>query len=145
MKNKVLIIIVVCALILLISVYAVYTYRKNALEVQKITRQYEEYISKKIPASELISLINKTIDYNEQNNIQKNNDGEYIENDENSIKIHIKFKYEDDYKTIEMEQISMGGTESFMKAYSEAYFECTNLQKHNNNRIKELTFIETED
>ena len=39
----------------------------------------------------------------------------------------------------------MGGTESFMKAYSEAYFECTNLQKHNNNRIKELTFIETED
>ena len=143
MKNKVLIVIVICALILLISVYAVYNYRKNVFEVQKITRQYEEYISKQIPASELISLINKTIDYNEQNNIKKNNDGEYLENDENSIKIHIKFKYEDDYKTIEMEQISKGGTENFMKAYSEAYFECTDLQKHSNNRIKELTFIET--
>ena len=145
MKNKILIIIVICAIILLVSVFAVYNYRRNVLEAQKITKQYEEYTGKQIPASDLISLINKTIDYNEQNNVEKNSDGEYLDNNDNSIKIHIKFKYEDDYKTLEMEQIAKGGTENFMKAYSTAYFECTDLQKHNNNRIKELTFIETED
>ncbi len=144
MKNKIIIIVIIFLIILSVSAYMVYNYRKSVISSQKVNESYKAYYNTEILGTELISVINKTVDFNEQNGIQKDENGMYIENDNNSIKIYISFKYEDDYQTVEMEKISNNGTDNFRKVYSTASFKCTEISYHDKTKnVKALTFTET--
>ena len=144
MKNKIIIIVIIFLIILSVSAYMVYNYRKSVVSSQKVNESYKAYYDTEILGTELISIINKTVDFNEQNGIQKDENGMYIENDNNSIKIYISFKYEDDYQTVEMEKISNDGTDNFRKVYSTASFKCTEISYHDKTKnVKALTFTET--
>lgn len=144
MKNKIIIIVIIFLIILSVSAYMVYNYRKSVVSSQKVNESYKAYYDTEILGTELISVINKTVDFNEQNGIQKDENGMYIENDNNSIKIYISFKYEDDYQTVEMEKISNNGTDNFRKVYSTASFKCTEISYHDKTKnVKALTFTET--
>ena len=144
MKNKIIIIVIIFSIILSVSAYMVYNYRKSVISSQKVNETYKAYYDTEILGTELISVINKTVDFNEQNGIQKDENGMYIENDNNSIKIYISFKYEDDYQTVEMEKISNNGTDNFRKVYSTASFKCTEISYHDKTKnVKALTFTET--
>lgn len=144
MKNKIIIIVIIFSIILSVSAYMVYNYRKSVISSQKVNESYKAYYDTEILGTELISVINKTVDFNEQNGIQKDENGMYIENDNNSIKIYISFKYEDDYQTVEMEKISNNGTDNFRKVYSTASFKCTEISYHDKTKnVKALTFTET--
>ncbi len=146
MKNKILLIFVVLCIILAITIYFVYNYRANVIEAQKINNEYQSYYNVQMLGTELVSIINRTIDVNEKNGIQKDENGLYIENDDNSIKIYIKLKYEDDYSIIEAEKIANNGVENFIKNYSAASFICTDISYHDRtNNVKALTFTETND
>ena len=146
MKNKILLILIIFACILLIAVYSVYSYRTSIAESQKINKEYAQYQNVQMLGTELISLINKTIDINTNLGVEKNKEGLFVDNDNNSIKIFVKFIYKDDYKIIEMEKICINGIENFMKAYSTASFKCTEFTKHEKtNNVKALTFTETND
>ncbi len=146
MKNKVLLIIIVFIVIFAIAIYGVYTYRTNVYELQKINNEYESYYNTDISGTDLVSLINKTADINEKNGISKGEDGLYIEDDEKSIKIYICVKYDDEYRTIEMEKIIENGVENFIKVYSTATFKCTDISYHNKTGFVEgLTFTETDE
>ena len=134
MKNKILLILIIFMCVLLVVAYYVYSYRNSIAESQKMNREYEQYQNSQMLGSELISLINKTVDVNTDLGIEKDQDGLFIDNEENSIKIYVNFVYEDDYKTLEMEKIYNNGAENFMKVYSTASFKC-----------KSLTFTETND
>ena len=145
MKNKILLILIIFMCILLLAGYFVYNYRMNIAESQKTNKEYSAFYNAQMLGTELISLVNKTMDVNEKNNIQKDENGLYIENDTNSIKLYISFKYKDDYKTIEMEKIANAGIENFIKTYSTASFKCTNIGYHEKTKnVKELTFTETD-
>lgn len=145
MKNKILLILIIFMCILLLAGYFVYNYRMNIAELQKTNKEYSAFYNAQMLGTELISLVNKTMDVNEKNNIQKDENGLYIENDTNSIKLYISFKYKDDYKTIEMEKIANAGIENFIKTYSTASFKCTNIGYHEKTKnVKELTFTETD-
>lgn len=144
MKNKIIIIVIIFLIILSVSAYMVYNYRKSVVSSQKVNESYKAYYDTEILGTELISVINKTVDFNEQNGIQKDENGMYIENNNNSIKIYISFKYEDDYQTVEMEKISNNGTDNFRKVYSTASFKCTEISYHDKTKnVKALTFTET--
>ncbi len=146
MKNKILIILIIFLIVLAIAVYSIYNYRTNVFEAQKINNQYKSYYNIQILGTELLSIINRTEDINEKNGIQKNEDGLYIENDTNSIKVYINFKYKDDYRTLEIERIIKNGIENFTKTYSTASFKCTDISYHDKTKnVKSLTFTETDD
>ena len=145
MKNKILLIIIVFVVILAVAVYGIYSYRSKAIESQKINNEYKSYYNVQIIGNDLLSIINKTQDIDEQYGIQKDQEGMYIENATNSIKIYVKFKYKDDYRVLEMEKIINGGIENFAKAYSTADFVCTEINYHEKtNNVKALTFTEVE-
>lgn len=146
MKNKILLILIIFLIILSISIYFVYNYRKNALQAQKINNEYKAYYNMQMLGTELVSILNKTADINERNEIQKDSKGLYIDNDINSIKIYIKFKYKEDYRILEMEKILNNGVENFIKSYAAASFKCESISYHEKTKnIKDLTFIETDD
>ena len=87
MKNKILLILIIFLIILSISIYFVYNYRKNALQAQKINNEYKAYYKMQMLGTELVSILNKTADINEKNEIQKDSQGLYIDNNINSIKV----------------------------------------------------------
>lgn len=144
MKNKILILLAVFMIILAVVTYGIYNYRKQYAETQKINNTYKTYENIQILGSELISIINRTIDINEKAGIEKNQDGLYIENDKNSIKIYIEFLYdEDEIRTIEMEKIENNGIDQFINVYSTASFKCTKITYHEKTKnVKSLTFTE---
>ena len=141
--KKILIIMLLLFIVLGISIYIVYSYRTERIEAQKLNKQYEQYYNIEILGTELISIINKTIDINNKNEISRDENQNYIDNGENSIHIYIQFVYKEKTKTIQMEDIEKTGTESFVRVYSTAGFKCIGIEYHEKtNNIKSLTFEE---
>ena len=144
--KKILIILLILSIILVVGVYSVYRYRTNVYQIQKQNREYEQYYNINVLGTELISIINKTIDLNTKNNITKDDKGYIVDNGENSIKINVEFKYKNDTKTISMEEIASTGAESFVKVYSTANFKCTKIEYHEKtHNVKNVTFEEVSD
>ena len=80
--------------------------------------QFESYYNQEIYGTDLATIINKAVDSNKNNEIQKDNKGKYINNDKDSINIDIKML--DDNGTIySMEKIFNGGTSTFVQYYSQ--------------------------
>ena len=130
MKNKILLIIVIFIIILCVAIYLVYNYRVNIAKSQEINNEYKSYYNKQIIGTDLASVINKTMDNNEKNNIPKDNSGYFIENDTNSIKVFVELIYQDDYTTLDADQIFSKGIENFVRVYSTANFKCTKITYH---------------
>ena len=146
MKNKIILIFIIFLIIFSISVYYVYNYRMKVIESQRINNEYKTYYNMQILGTELVSILNKTADINEENEVQKDSENIYIDNSINSIKIYIEFKYKDDYRTIEMEKILNKGIETFIKSYAAASFKCTDIRYHDKTKnVKKLVFTETDD
>ena len=87
-----------------------------------------------------ISIINKTIDNNEKNDIQKDENNIYIEDNEKSVKIYVKFLESDNI--FDMEAISNNGIENFIQNYATFSFKCTKIDYHKNGNVKSLFFEE---
>lgn len=105
MKKTILFII--CIIIIIIAVF--YTkyinYKSEKNEIKKSNLEYEAYLNKQVLGTDLTTIINKAVDSNEKNKVQKNEKGVYIENDKNSIKI--------DIKTIDLDEELIYNMESF--------------------------------
>ncbi len=143
MKKSFFIIMLILIIITIVVTYIVYDYRTTMAETQKVNREYESYYNIDILGTELVSIINKTMDTNEKYQIEKDDKGICIENDTNSIKIYIQFIYKNDTKTIAMEDIFNTGVENFIKTYSTASFKCTDIDYHSKtHNIKSVTFTE---
>ncbi len=144
MKKNLIILISILLIICAFVVYFVINYRNMQMQAQINNKEYNTYKDKTIVGTTLVSIINKTVDNNEKNNIEKDNSNVYIENEDNSIKIYIYFLGEDG-KRIEtpytMEQIYNKGSDSFIKLYGTSNFTCTNIDYHSKTgNVKSLTF-----
>lgn len=144
--KRLLIIVLILLIVTAWAIYEVLVYRTELQESQKLNQEYTEYLNVNFLGTQLISIINRTIDINEKNDIQKDEEGNYIENEKDSIKIYIQFIYKEQVKTIEMENITANGTESFIKRYSTAVFKCSKIEYHEQtHNVKSLTFEEIQE
>lgn len=138
MKKIVIFFIVIIVILSFISI-KYYKYKINYNNVVSLNSEYEQYLNKEIEGIDLASLINKTIDKNRKNDIEQNENKEFIQNDTNSIKIEIYIK--DSETTYTMERIYKGGTENFVEYYGNIKFECTKKEYHNKTKqIKYMLF-----
>lgn len=141
MKKTFIIILIIClTLCTAIGIYVI-QYRKTQMRIaDENNKVYEEYAQDEIFGTDLITLINKTMDKNDRNLVDKEN-GMYVENDTNSIKIDVKFKESDDI--IPMEKIAALGQEQFIKFYNISSFKCTTKKYHKlTNNIEYMLFEE---
>lgn len=138
MKKIAIFLLIIIAIISTVS----YLYLSNIntyKNAQKENAKFESYIDKEVTGTEITTLINKAIDQNKQNEIQKDNKGKYIENNENSLNIDIKFI--DNDVTYNMEKIFDSGIENFLTYYRNIDFKCNEVQYHEkNNKIKYMLF-----
>ena len=139
-----MLILIAFIVILALTSYFIYNYRAQFLASQETNKIFESYYNAQMLGTELVSVINRTEDINNKNNVDKNEQGMYIENDTNSIKVYIKLKYKDDYTTLEIEKILQDGTDNFIKTYGTASFKGEEISYHEKTgNVKAITFTET--
>ena len=139
MKRIVILISTIFLTIALIVGYRIY-YKKVAIEETiKKNKSYERIYNKEILGKDVISIINKAIDSNEKNQVEKDEKGNYIDNFENSIEIKLKFKELD--QIITMERINEVGMQQFWLNFGALSFKCTNIEYHTKtNNVKSMYF-----
>lgn len=132
-------IFIAVVIIILSTLYGYFTYTKNNNSILKQNYEYERYLNQEIYGADLATLMNKVIDSNETNAIQKDNKGKYIENNSSSIKMEIKII--DNNTIYDVETINHGGIENFVKNFNTIKFKCTDIKYHETtNKIKYLLF-----
>lgn len=137
--KKIIIILLVFIIVLCILLY---NFNSIALDKQKISEEnaeFELYLNKEIYGIDIASLINKAVDKNIKNEIQKDDKDFFIQNDENSIEIEVYLTEGDDiYK---MEQIYKQGTEQFVQFFIDAKFKSSKVEYHEKTgRIRYILF-----
>ena len=135
--KKIIVFLVLC-LIIVISVFVMYSnYKASNNNIKKNNLEFEYYYEKEIQGIDIATIINKAIDNNIKYNVLKDDKGKYIENDETSIKIQIYIL--DNDKTYDMETIYGGGINNFVSNYSAIKFRCTKIEYHKKtNRVKTI-------
>ena len=128
------IILIVCAM------FAMYiTYKANYNTSKKANLSFEKYLNQEVYGSELATVINRAIDRNEKNEVEKNNKGIYQNNDTNSINIEIKML--DDDTIYQMETFYRGGIQNFINYYTNIKFKCVDIKYHSStNQVKYMLF-----
>lgn len=138
---KKIILIFLSIVIIIVSIIGIkyYSYMIEHNNVIKENAEYETYKDKEVYGIDIATLINKTIDKNEKNDINKDDKGNYIQNDENSIGIEIYMV--DNETTYKMEAFYNVGTEQFVQYYGNIKFKCSKIEYHKNTgRIKYMLF-----
>ena len=126
--KKIIIFLVIVLIIVATVAYMYLNYKATYNEAQVKNVQYESYNGKEIFGTDLATLINKAVDDNTKNNIQKEDLGLYTDNGTDSIRIDILFT--DDNEVHSMEEIYNSGTDTFMQYYNQIRFKCTKIDHH---------------
>ena len=138
MKKFVIFLVIVVAIVCAISyMYLNFIANRNTAITENMP--YETYLNREIFGSDLASVINRAINDNNKNNVEKDEKGIYIANNTNSIKIQVKIT--DNDTTYDMETFYNSGMDNFIKYYNQIKFKCTNVEYHEaTNKIKYMLF-----
>lgn len=130
MKKTLLMIGILFAICIVVIGIAVTENNKKWSKIKEINSQYEIYRNKEIYGTDVATLINKIIDYNNKNEIAKNEEGLFIENDINSIKCEIQFLYDEEIIVHPVETVYNRGLNSFIQNFNLIKFKIIDIQYH---------------
>ena len=134
-------IFIAVVVIILSLLYGYFTYKNNSNSILKQNAEYEKYLNQEIDGTELATIINKIMDSNETNTIDKDIKGKYIDNNLSSIKMDILIT--DNETLYDAETIYRGGIENFVKNFNIIKFKCTEIKYHETTKkVKYLLFTQ---
>lgn len=138
MKKIVIFFIIIIVIICGIS-YIFLNYKANYNISKKSNLEFENYLNEEVYGTDLSTVINRAVDSNEKNKVEKNNKGIYLNNDKNSISIEVKMT--DNDSVYQMETFYKNGMQNFMNYYSNIKFKCTNIKYHESTKkVKYMLF-----
>ena len=129
-----MIIIVVCGIS-----YTFLNYKANYNTSKKANLEFENYLNVEVSGIELVTVMNRAIDSNERNEVEKNNKGIYQNNEKDSINIEVKIT--DNDTLYQMETFNKNGMQNFLSYYGSVKFKCTSIEYHNTTKkVKYMLF-----
>ncbi len=140
MKKNIIYIIIVLIIIIVPIMIIVSNYKQTQNEINKFNLLYEKYKTGKYYGSEIGSIINNAINNDEKNEIEKDENGFYIDDDKYCIKILIQLKSDEELKTYEMENLEKLGIDRFVKNFNLEQFECSEITYNSVGRINKIVF-----
>ena len=120
--------------------YMYLSYKANYHEAQRENNQFESYYNQEFYGADVATIVNKAYDSNLTNSVQRDDRGNFIENDTTSIKIDLKMLDTDE--TYNMETIYKGGMDKFVQYYGSIKFKCTKIEYHNKTQKVKYMLIE---
>ncbi|MCI8393800.1 MAG: hypothetical protein HFJ23_08780 [Clostridia bacterium] len=143
MKKNILYILLILLIIIIVVVINISNNRIKQNTVSNFNTEFEKYKDKTLYGADILSIINKAIDNNKQKEIKKDEKGNYIEDEEFSIKVDLILLSKDDEGNIEevkypMETLEKAGLEEFIKSFSITEFNLENIEYNSNGRISKI-------
>lgn len=129
MKKQTIVIFILLVIIVIAVAVAVSQNVQKQRELSNYNNQYEQYKDVEVYGTDVATLINKAVDNNEKNEVSKDENGYYIANNTNSVKIYLKLETEGD--NYPMERIVKLGMTEFVKNFNLETFTCTKINYHN--------------
>ena len=83
MKKNVILILTIFLVIIVVIGYGIYNRRASISKSSIENKAYESFYNQQVLGTDVISIINKAVDSNEKNSVQKDEKGNYIENSKN--------------------------------------------------------------
>ncbi len=143
MKKVIMFLAIIVIIIVTLVGYRYISYKNHYKEIQKENSDFDKYKDQEVYGLDVASLINMAIDKNTKNKIEKDDNGNFITNEENSIEIEIYMT--DNDTTYKMESISNSGIEQFLQYYKDIKFKCSKIEYHKNTgRVKYILFEQQE-
>ena len=139
MKKLAVFFLIIVIIIVGIS-YMYLSYKANYHEAQRENNQFESYYNQEFYGADVATIVNKAYDSNLTNSVQRDDSGNFIENDTTSIKIDLKMLDIDE--TYNMETIYKGGMDKFVQYYGSIKFKCTKIEYHNKTQKVKYMLIE---
>ena len=137
--KKIFIFLAIVLVIVAIVSFQYISYKNEYNIIQNENAEFEEYKDKEVYGLNVGTMINKAVDKNTKNKIEKDDNGNFIQNDSNSIEIEIYMT--DNETTYKMETIYNSGTEQFVQYYGNIKFKCSKIEYHEKTgKIKYLLF-----
>ena len=137
--KKLLIFFAIVVIIVCVVSYVFLNYKANYNTSKKANLEFENYLNEEIYGTDLSTVINRAIDSNEKNAVEKNNKGIYLNNDKNSISIEVKMN--DNDSIYQMETFYKNGMQNFLNYYGNIRFKCTDIKYHKTtNKVKYMLF-----
>ena len=133
LKKNIIIIALILLLLIIICVVGIRFNSKTNRVVKQENREYEQYLDSEIYGTDVITLINRAISSNENNQIEKDEKGLYLPDSQNSVMIELVMITNEEKRkttTYRMETISKVGTAEFIKNFNTAKFKCTKKDYH---------------
>ena len=129
--------IIVLIICVIFGLYLNYKVQYNTKK--KANLSFENYLNEEVYGTDLATVINRAIDSNEKNEVERNNKGIYLNNDVNSISIEVKMI--DNDSIYQMETIYNKGIRDFIQYYGDIKFKCTDIKYHiSTNKVKYMLF-----
>ena len=137
--KKIFIFLAIVVIIVAIVGVRYISYKSEYNAVRRENADFEKYKDQEVYGLDVASIMNKAVDKNTKNKIEKDDNGNFIQNDENSIEIEIYMS--DNETTYKMENIYDAGTEQFVQYYGKIKFKCSTIEYHKKTgRIKYILF-----
>lgn len=137
---KKIVIFFAIVIIIISGIFYVYlNYKAEYNMSKKANLEFENYLNEEVYGTDLATVINRAVDTNKKNEVEKNNKGIYLNNDTNSISIEIKMT--DDDSIYQMETIYNGGIQNFINYYSNIEFKCVEIKYHSStHKVRYMLF-----
>ena len=131
---------IICIVLIILSVIGTkyLNFKEQKSLIQKYNLEYEVYLNQDVTGRELTTAINRAVNNNEKNSVQKDEKGFYIEDDNNSVKIEIKIL--DNDTTYQMETLYNGGMENFIQYYGDINFNCSKIDSNSKGKVSHIIF-----
>lgn len=149
MKKSIVCILIIIVLIIVIITVKISNTNMKKNSISSYNSVFEQYKNKTLYGADVLSIINKAIDNNTKNNIEKDKDGYFIEDDTSSIKVNIKLLKTDEKGEIEeikypMERLEKAGLDAFIASFSLTKFECTEIKYNSSEKVSKIELKQLE-
>ncbi len=143
MKKSLLIILSIVLILLVIIGINIKRAESERRQIASFNSTYEQYNKEGLNGLDITTVINKAINNNENFEIEKDEEGLYINDGQNSIQIYITMIINE--KTYPMEKINALGMENFVQHFGIIDFKCTEIKYHEKTgKVATMTFEATE-
>ena len=143
MKRIFFSIILILVLILVIVLITISNNNIKNSKTLEFNKQFEKYLDKTMYGTEVLTIINKAIDNNEKNGVDKDEDGFYIENNTSSIKVELTLLSTNEEGEIvevkhQMERLQKAGLDKFIASFNLTEFKCTNIEYNEESKVSKI-------
>jgi hypothetical protein len=144
MKKIIITLISIFIIIIAFIIINFKDYQNQERKIAKFNSEYEFYNKEDLSGIDITTVINKAINNNEKYGVKKDEEGLYIDDEQNSIKVYVTMIING--KTYPMENINKLGMDAFTNYFGAINFKCTGITYHEkSSKIATITFESTQE